>query len=390
MRTSLTKVLAAAATTALAAAALAGCGSSSSSAHGDAGAGSSSSAKCPKMTPVTLQLQWSNQSQFAGYYAAKQLGYYSDLCLDVTLSPNDPNTPPQQVVENGNADFAVSWAPKVLGDIDGGADLVNVAQIFQKSAPLLVSLKSDGITEPADMKGKTWVNWGFGNQWELLAMLQGPGGLSPAETKYENEGDTPTNLFKDGDDAVTAMTYNELALLLETPKSDGSLYQMSDFNILDPNKDGVGMLEDGIWTTGSEISKNPQVVQAFVEASLKGWIDVRDKPDDGVKFSQMAEGDSPLPVSHEKWMMNEINKLIWPSASGIGTVDKTQWQHTVEESQKVIDPATGKPLITKAPPASTINGTFVTKALADLKAQGLDVDGTGWKAQDVKITKGGE
>jgi NitT/TauT family transport system substrate-binding protein len=394
MRTSLTTVLAGAATLAFAAATLTACGSSSSDAGAGSSAGGGSSASggssCSSMTPVTLQLQWSNQSQFAGYYAAKQLGYYSDLCLDVTINPNDPNTPPQQVVENGNADFAVSWAPKVLGDIDNGADLVNVAQIFQRSAPLLVSLKSAGITKPADMAGKKWVNWGYGNQWELLAMLQQAGHLSPAQTKYDAEGDTPTNLFKDGDDAVTAMTYNELALLLETPKPDGSLYQMSDFNILDPNKYGVGMLEDGIWTTGKEVSSSPKVVEEFVEASLKGWIDVRDHPMDGVKYSQEAEGDSPLPPNHEKWMMNEINKLIWPSPQGIGTVDQTEWKHTVSESEKVVDPATGKPLITKAPPASTINTTFVTKALADLKKQGLDVDGTNFKPMTVAITKGGE
>jgi len=392
MRSPLTRVLAGAATAALAAAALTACGSSSdtSAVGGDSPAAGGSSSSCSSPTKVTLQLQWSNQSQFAGYYAAKDLGYYSDLCLDVTINPNDPNTPPQQVVENGNADFAVSWAPKVLGDIDGGADLVNVAQIFQRSAPLLVSLKSAGITKPADLAGKKWVNWGYGNQWELLAMLQGPGGLSPKETAYSAEGDTPTNLFKDGDDAVTAMTYNELALLLETPKSDGSLYTMDDFNILDPNKYGVGMLEDGIWTTGDEVSNNPDVVEKFVEASLKGWIYVRDNPTDGVKFSQQAEGDSPLPPNHELWMMNEINKLIWPSPNGIGTVDKTQWEHTVSESEKVIDPATGKPLITKAPPASTINDTFVTKALADLKSQGLDVDGSGFTPLDVTITKGGE
>lgn len=390
MRTPLTRALAGAATAALAAAALTACGGSDSSSSGGGTPSASGTSKCAKTTPVTLQLQWSNQSQFAGYYAAKQLGYYSDLCLDVTINPNDPNTPPQQVLENGNADFAVSWAPKVLGDIDGGADLVNVAQIFQRSAPLLVSLKKAGITQPSDLKGKKWVNWGYGNQWEVLAMLQGPGGLTPKETTYAAEGDTPTNLFKDGDDAVTAMTYNELALLLETPKPDGSLYTMDDFNILDPNKYGVGMLEDGIWTTGKEISAHPDVVQAFVEASLKGWIDVRDKPADGVKFSQQAEGDSPLPPNHEAWMMNEINKLVWPSPAGIGTVDQTQWQHTVEESQKVVDPATGKPLITKAPPVSTINGTFVAKALTDLKAQGVDVNGTGFKAQDITITKGGE
>ncbi|MFT4262698.1 MAG: ABC transporter substrate-binding protein [Nocardioides sp.] len=388
MKSPLTKVMASAASVALAAISLSACGSSDDSdASGDSTTGGASS--CSTMTPVKLQLQWNNQAQFAGYYAAADEGYYKDACLDVTILEGGSDVVPQKVLSDGGADFAVSWAPKVLGDIEGGLDLVNVAQIFQKSAPLIVSLKDKGIEKPADLKGKKWVNWGYGNQWELLAMLQGAGGLAPADTAYESEGDAAANLFDDGYDAVTAMTYNELAELLETKNPDtGELYTKDDFNILDPNEYDAGMLEDGIWTTGEEISSKPDVVQAFITASLKGWIYVRDNPTDGAAMS--ASHGSQHPATHELWMMNEINKLIWPSSAGVGTVDDDAWKRTVSESQSVIDPASGKPLITTAPADSVINQTFVTQALTDLKAEGLDVTGDDFTPETVELTEGGE
>ena len=343
------------------------------------------------LTEVKLQLQWNNQAQFAGYYAADQQCYYQKAGLKVDIIEGGADVVPQTVLEQGGADYAVSWAPKVLGDIDQGQKLTDIAQIFQRSAPLLVSLKSANITKPADLKGKKWVNWGFGNQWELLAMLQQAGGLAPADTKYDNEGDTPTNLFQDKYDAVTAMTYNEWAQLLETTNpATGKLYTPDDFNVLDPNKYDAGMLEDGIWAMTDKLSDATfaGTTQKFVTASLEGWIYVRDHPQEAAQLST-AYG-SNLPAGHQLWMANEINKLIWPSPAGIGIVDPDMWTRTVSESKKVIDPATNTPLITKDPPASTINSTFVTQALTDLKAQGLDVTGTSWQPLTVTLNPGGE
>jgi NitT/TauT family transport system substrate-binding protein len=367
---------------------LAACGSSSSGST-DAGAAGASNG-CSKLTKVKLQLQWNNQAQFAGYYAADSLGYYQAACLKVTLLEGGGTVVPQQVIENGQADYAVSWAPKVFGDVAAGKKLTDIGQIFQRSAPLLVSLKSAGITTPAALKGKKWVNWGFGNQWEVLAMLQTAGGLTPAETKYDTEGDTPTNLFQDHYAAVTAMTYNEYAQLLETANpATGKLYQPSDFNVLSPNDYKTSMLEDGIWAMTDKLSDPAfaKTTAAFVQASLQGWIYVRDHPQQAATLS--TKYGSKLPAGHQLWMANEINKLIWPSPQGIGVVNQTTWQQTVDLSKKVIDPATGKPLITQDPPASTIDMTFVNQALTKLKAQGLDTTGSSFKPLTVALQKGG-
>ncbi|MCL4863796.1 MAG: ABC transporter substrate-binding protein, partial [Caldilineaceae bacterium] len=102
------------------------------------------------LIPVRLQLQWVTQSQFAGYYAALDQGFYADEGLDVTILEGAVEIVPQQVVAAGEAEFGIAWAPKVLASREQGADLVNIAQVFQRSGTLQVSWADSGITSPAD------------------------------------------------------------------------------------------------------------------------------------------------------------------------------------------------------------------------------------------------
>ena len=106
------------------------------------------------MTPVTLQLQWVPQSQFCGYYAALDKGFWKDEGLDVTIKPGAVEIVPQQVVATGGADFGVAWLPKVLASIEQGADLVNISQPFQRSGTTELSWKDTGIAKPEDWKRK--------------------------------------------------------------------------------------------------------------------------------------------------------------------------------------------------------------------------------------------
>jgi hypothetical protein len=77
-------------------------------------------------TRVTLQLQWVTQSQFAGYYAAVEQGFYRDEGLDVAIKVGAVEIVPQQVVASGGADFGIAWLPKVLASREQGAKLINV------------------------------------------------------------------------------------------------------------------------------------------------------------------------------------------------------------------------------------------------------------------------
>ncbi len=100
------------------------------------------------LTPVKFQLQWVAQSQFAGYYAALDQGYYRDAGLDVSFLLGGPNINNVQVVATGGADIGTAWLPNMLQSREGGTDLVSIAQIFQRSGTRMAGVQGGQHHQP--------------------------------------------------------------------------------------------------------------------------------------------------------------------------------------------------------------------------------------------------
>ena len=343
------------------------------------------------LTKVRLQLQWVIQAQFAGYLAAIDQGYYKAQGLDVTVLEAAVTTVPQKVLADGGADYAVSWVPKALQTREAGADIVQIAQVFQKSGTRQVSFKDKTITTAANYKGKKVGNWGFGNEYEVFAAIT-KAGLDPAKdvTNVQQQFDMKA-LLAGEIDAAEAMTYNEYAQVLEAknPKT-GKLYTAEDFNLVDYNTEGVGMLQDALWADGKKLASDKtyqDTTTKFLTASLQGWIYCRDNAQACADLV-VAKG-SKLGKSHQLWQMNEVNKLIWPSTNGVGAVDKAAYDQTVKIAQGTKN-LEGKTVLTKAPDAKALDTTYVTKALAALDAKKLDTKGAAFKPVTVTLNEGGE
>jgi NitT/TauT family transport system substrate-binding protein len=132
----------------------------------------SAGASAAALDEVRLQLQWAPLAQFAGYFAAQEQGYYEAAGLKVTILDGGPDVIPQAVGSAADGpEFTISWVPKVLEAREGtpASDLVDIAQVFQRSGTLSVSWKDSNITTPADFKGKKVGAWGFGNEFEVTA-----------------------------------------------------------------------------------------------------------------------------------------------------------------------------------------------------------------------------
>jgi NitT/TauT family transport system substrate-binding protein len=362
------------------------CGSSK--AKTDAGGGTN--AADGKMTPVKLQLQWFTQAQFGGYYAAVDQGYYKAEGLDVSILEGGVDIVPQKVLADGGADFAISWVPKALQSREGGADIVNVGQIFQRSGTLQVSMKDKNITKPADFKGKKIGNWGFGNEYEVFAAIT-KAGLDPAKdvTLVGQQFDMKA-LLAGEIDAAEAMVYNEYAQVLEAKnEKTGKLYTAADLNVVNYNEAGVGMLQDAIWANGKKLASDKayqDTTTKFLKASMKGWAYCRDN---AAKCAEIVtKAGSKLPAGHQLWMMNEINKLVWPAAGGVGALDKAAWDQTIAiaTSTKNLE---GKTVLTKPVDAAAANMTYADAARAALEKDKVDVKGAGFKAITVELKEGG-
>ena len=345
-----------------------------------AAAGTSSS----KATKVTLQLKWVAQAQFAGYFAAKAKGYYKQAGLDVTIKAGGPNIIPEQVVLGGQAQFGIDWFPSLLAQRDTGNDLVDIAQVFARSGTTEVTWKSSGINSFKKMKGKKFGVWILGNEFEQEAALV-KFGLDPhKDVTLVKQNFDMIPFLKHEIDASSAMTYNELAQVLEAknPKT-GKLYTLKDLNVFKMANLGTGMLQDLIFVKGSWIKDKAHQATAvkFLTASLKGWIYCRDHWKDCVNI--VLKNGTALPRGHQTWQMNEINALIWPNKLGIGVMDPASYKQTANIAFKF-------KVIKKPAKASSYRTDLAKKAVAALKKQGVDVYGKKWKKKTVKLTFGGK
>ena len=345
---------------------------------------------CTTPTAVNLQLQWFIQAQFAGYFAAQDQGFYADQCLDVEIVEGGVDIVPQQQLADGAVDFALSWVPKALASREAGANIVNIAQVFQRSGTLQVSFKDKGIASAADFKGKKIGNWGFGNEFEIFAALT-KAGLDPAKdvTLVQQQFDM-LGLLSGDIDAAEAMTYNEYAQVLEAKNPDtGALYTADDFNVVSYEDEGVGMLQDAIWASGERLASDPayrETAVKFVAASLQGWAFCRDNVE-ACRDIVVAKG-SKLGASHQLWQMNEVNKLIWPAANGAGYIDEEAWNRTATLAQETKN-LEGSTVLTKAPDAESYTNDIVSEALDLLASLGVDTTGSNYAPIAVTLNEGG-
>jgi NitT/TauT family transport system substrate-binding protein len=354
-------------------------------ATGTAGAGTTRSHSA-KLTKVTLQLKWVTQAQFAGYYAAAAKGYYKQAGLDVNIKVGGPDITPETVVAGGQAEFGLDWLPSLMSARDQGTKLINIAQVFARSGMTEITWKDSGINTIAKMKGKKVGNWLNGNEFELFAALS-RAGMDPAHNKGVTIIKQPfdMNLFLNRQiSAASAMTYNELAQVLESPNpKTGKLTKLSELNVIKMQNIGTGMLEDGIFTTDSWIKNksNQAIAKKFLAASFKGWIYCRSHVKDCVNIV-LSHGPTLL-KGHQTWQMNEINALVWPNKLGIGIMGPKAYAFTAKTTAKYNH-------LKKVPGHEAYRTDLARAAVAQLKKQHVDVYGRGWHKAVVKITPGGK
>lgn len=338
-----------------------------------------------ELTPVRLQLQWVTQSQFAGYYAALEQGFYEDEGLDVTIMEGAVEIVPQQVVAAGDAEFGVAWVPKMLASREQGADLVNIAQIFQRSGTLQVSWADSGLESPADWAGKRVGTWGFGNEWEVFAALR-KAGIDPDDTSQVTIVQQPFDmslLLNREIDAAQAEIYNEYAQLLESTNPEtGELYQPEDFIVVDYNDVGTAMLQDHVFARESWLAQegNEEIAERFLRATFRGWIFCRDNFDECVDI--VLDNGPTLGEGHMRWQLNEINNLIWPSPNGIGVMDDDLYEQTVNISVDFD--------VLENQPSDAAVRTDLAQAAVDDLADEYDVRGLDYQKRDIEVTPGGE
>ena len=255
---------------------------------------------------VTLQLKWVAQAQFAGYFVAKDKGFYEEENLDVTIKPGGPDIAPEQVIAGGGADVVVTWMAAALAARDKGVGLVNIAQPYKKAGMQLVCPADGPIKTTDDFKGHTLGVWFFGNEYPFYAWMNSLGlsteGGADGVTVLKQSFDVQPLIQKQAD-CISVMTYNEYWQLIDAG------YKPEDLIVFNYTEMGVDLLEDGLYALESNLSdpafKDKMV--RFVRASMKGWEYAIANPEEAAGIVMDNGGQDE---AHQVRMMGEVAKLI--------------------------------------------------------------------------------
>ncbi len=253
---------------------------------------------------VSFIPHWVPQAQFAGYYIGLEKGIYRKHGIDLTIITGGPDSPPPELLTEGRADFASLWLSTGIQMRAEGKRILNIAQIMQRSALMLVAKKANGIEKPSDINEKKVGLWGpifqiqpigFFKKYDLAVHIV-PQSFS-------------VNLFlRDGVDVASAMWYNEYHTIINSGIDPDEL---TTFFF---HEHGLNFPEDGIYVLEDTYEKDPDLCAAFVRASIEGWLYAFDHPDEAlaVTMRNLQNEHIPTTLVHQRWMLERMKDLILP------------------------------------------------------------------------------
>ncbi len=274
-------------------------------------------AEQPTHGSVTLQLKWFNQFQFAGFYAAKEKGFYRDAGLDVEIVSHRPGMDNLQAVASGQADFGVS-GPELLLERMNGAPLVALAVVMQHSAYAIMAKADSGIATPHDLLGKRIMLTKKGGA-DIWAMLRNEG-VREEQLIFPNISWDLANLVNGDVDAI--VTY-----VTDMPPQMRHLGV--PFTLILPRTYGVDFYGDTIFTSKSFLRKRPGAVAAFRAASLRGWEYAMAHPGEMVQLI-MDKYPTNRTRAQLEYESATLRHLIMPDIVPVGHMNSGRWEYMAE------------------------------------------------------------
>jgi NitT/TauT family transport system substrate-binding protein len=240
-------------------------------------------------TPITIQLKWVNQAQFAGFYVAADKGYYTEENINIKFSPGGTGINIIDEITSGRAQFGITDADQIILARDAGKPVKAIATIYRRNPFVVVTLPESGITTPADLIGKTINIGGTDGLVEFKAMM------SKLKLDINKVNIIPYTYdlqpFYTGQiDATPAIAAGSLI---------GILKQRPDANLIWAEDYGIHFYSDTLFTTDQMIDENPDLVLRFLRATLKGQQYAIENPDEAAQISLHYAKDPTLAVQHD-------------------------------------------------------------------------------------------
>jgi NitT/TauT family transport system substrate-binding protein len=247
---------------------------------------------------ITFSPQWSAQSQFAGYYAALEKGFYDEAGLDVSIVHPSNSYSSINMLKDGTTDFITCELIQAMMASDKGIRLVNLLQTTQHTTLVLISHEKN-ISKMSDLAGRRIGTWKVGFS-EIPYIIDKEHKLGVEWVKFIN----PLNIYiSRAIDATLGKSYNEGILFSMSGITPGSILRFSEM--------GYDYPEDGLYVSEAFFKKNPDVCRKFAEASRKGWEWVRNNRKEAVDIvmKYVKEANVSTNIYVQKWMLEEVLEM---------------------------------------------------------------------------------
>lgn len=269
---------------------------------------------------MRLQLRWLHQFQFAGYYMALEKGFYAQAGLEVEILPGGPGMPkPIDLLLEGDADFAIANSGLVIARMQG-QPVVALAAIMQ-SSPIVWIVRADSdIYTPHNLAGKRVMLMPAPESAELLITLAREG-VDHELLELQQTSFDPQDLVDGNTDAYNGYISNEPFWLQQ---------QQLPYRLIKPREYGVNFYSDVLTTSEALLQQRPAQVEAFIQASLKGWQYALEHIEESVQLiHQRYAPDKSL--EHLRFEAEQLHKLIMPELVQLGHMNPERW-HAIAQS----------------------------------------------------------
>lgn len=265
---------------------------------------------------TSVRLKWVCQAQFAGFYTAKAKGFYEAKGLNVEIEPAGPNISSIQSVVSGVNEFGIAGAEEIITSIYNGVPIVAIAVIYRETPEALTSLKEKNITKPEDLIGKT-VGVIYGNDENLYRTFLKNNNIEESQIKEVPAITGISQILTDKVDAKMAYEMND-PILLQLQGEEVNVLRFRDY--------GVNVYADTIFTTKEMIEKNPEKVRDFVNASIEGWKEAVENPEESIK--ELLKVNGTLNYEHQLGYLKESIPIVCTDEK-IGVSNPTIWENMI-------------------------------------------------------------
>lgn len=270
---------------------------------------------------VSIQLLWKHQFEFAGYYIAKEKGFYEDVGINLEIKEIQPNINVSTEVRENRATFGIGRTG-LLVNIENGDNFVLLSSVFQYSPSVLLALKKSNIVVPQDLRNKrVMISSGSEQDVEFFTAFRNLGIDFTKDTLIQQHSTNINDLINGNTDAMYAYISNEPFVLKE---------KGIEYNVLNPKNYGFDFYADLLFTKRATIDKNPDMVKNFKDATIKGFAYAFDNIDEAVDLIYNKYNTQNKSKEALRYEAYELKKMAYYETDVLGTITKTKLKRMID------------------------------------------------------------